>query len=84
MSKANLLSKVATLPKATENKPGLSPDERLERIAMAAYYKAERRNFEPGYEQQDWFEAEQEVDAAFNDYPSESPGIAESIQAEAA
>jgi len=27
-------------------------------IAEAAYYRAERRNFEPGHELEDWLEAE--------------------------
>ena len=36
--------------------------ERHRRISEAAYYRAERRKFEPGQEQQDWFEAEQEID----------------------
>ncbi len=31
-------------------------------IAIAAYYRAERRHFVPGYEQQDWLDAEAEVD----------------------
>ena len=30
------------------------------RIAELAYYKAESRNFEPGYELDDWLEAEQD------------------------
>ena len=30
-------------------------------IAEAAYYKAEKRNFEPGLENQDWQEAENEI-----------------------
>jgi hypothetical protein len=32
-------------------------------IAEAAYFKAERRGFEPGQDWQDWFEAEREFDA---------------------
>lgn len=32
-----------------------------ERIAELAYYKAECRGFEPGYELQDWLEAEKEI-----------------------
>ena len=32
-------------------------------IAEAAYYKAERRGFEPGYEMTDWLEAERELEA---------------------
>jgi hypothetical protein len=34
------------------------------RIAIAAYERAERRGFEPGYDLEDWFAAEREVDAA--------------------
>ncbi len=30
-------------------------------IAEAAYYRAEKRGFEPGYEVSDWVEAEQEI-----------------------
>lgn len=32
-----------------------------ERISERAYYKAESRGFAPGYELQDWLEAEQEL-----------------------
>lgn len=32
-------------------------------IAEAAYFRAEQRNFAPGYEQHDWLEAEREIDA---------------------
>lgn len=32
-------------------------------IAVAAYYRAEKRGFEPGHEWLDWLEAEQEVAA---------------------
>lgn len=31
------------------------------KIAVAAYYKAEARGFEPGKEMQDWLEAESEL-----------------------
>ena len=30
-------------------------------IAQCAYFKAEARGFEVGYDQQDWLEAEEEV-----------------------
>jgi hypothetical protein len=30
-------------------------------VAVAAYYKAERRGFIPGYEENDWVEAEREL-----------------------
>ncbi len=40
----------------------VGPEERLGMIAKAAYYRAERRNFEPGHEVEDWVAAEAEVD----------------------
>jgi phage terminase Nu1 subunit (DNA packaging protein) len=39
-----------------------TPRERDQMIAVAAYYRAQRRNFEPGHELEDWLEAEAEVD----------------------
>ena len=35
--------------------------ERRDRIATAAYFRAERRGFEPGHELEDWLDAECEV-----------------------
>ena len=35
---------------------------RHERVAVAAYYNAERRGFKAGGEQDDWLEAEKEID----------------------
>lgn len=37
-------------------------EQRHHRISEAAYYRAERRGFTPGSDQEDWFEAEREVD----------------------
>ena len=37
-------------------------EERHRRISDAAYYRAQRRGFEPGREWDDWFEAEREID----------------------
>ena len=42
---------------------GITPDERSQMIAEAAYYRAERRGFNPGGQVKDWLEAELEVDA---------------------
>ena len=39
------------------------PEDRLEMIAEAAYYRAEKRGFEPGHEVEDWLAAETAVDA---------------------
>ena len=36
-------------------------DEFRESVAKNAYYRAEKRGFEDGYELEDWLEAEQEV-----------------------
>jgi hypothetical protein len=40
----------------------ISPEERWKMIAVAAYHKAEKRDFAPGNELQDWTEAEKEID----------------------
>jgi len=32
-----------------------------EMVSQAAYYKAEQRGFIPGYEEEDWLEAENEI-----------------------
>ena len=39
----------------------LTDEQRRELIAVAAYYLAERRNFEPGHETEDWLTAELQV-----------------------
>ena len=43
--------------------------DRLQRIAEAAYRRAQQRNFAPGHDLEDWFEAEKEVDAALRNRP---------------
>ncbi len=40
----------------------VSAEERYKMIQEAAYYKAESRGFEPGWEQQDWADSEREID----------------------
>jgi hypothetical protein len=40
----------------------VDPKERYHRIAELAYLRSEHRGFLPGYEIQDWLEAETEVD----------------------
>jgi hypothetical protein len=42
--------------------PKPPPEVRQALIAKAAYYRAERREFEPGHEVEDWLAAEAEVD----------------------
>ena len=41
----------------------LTPEERSQMIAEAAYYRAEQRGFYPEGHDQDWFEAEMIVDS---------------------
>jgi hypothetical protein len=41
----------------------IDPEWRQTLIAQAAYYRSERRGFEPGHEQEDWLAAEQAIDA---------------------
>ena len=48
-----------TTPKAVP----ISPEKRLEMIATAAYYIAERHGFTPGREASDWQMAERQINA---------------------
>jgi hypothetical protein len=41
----------------------LSDSERYAQISLCAYFRAERRGFEPGHMWDDWLAAEQEVGA---------------------
>ena len=36
-------------------------DGQQQKIALAAYYKAEKRGFAPGHELNDWLEAEHDI-----------------------
>jgi hypothetical protein len=44
----------------------LAGEDRLQLIAEAAYFRAERRGFQPGKELEDWLAAEIEIDALLN------------------
>jgi hypothetical protein len=51
----------------TASQQGPVPDDeakRRERIAVAAYYHAERRGFREGGEREDWLAAERQIDQA--------------------
>jgi hypothetical protein len=41
---------------------GVSAQDRQRMIADAAYYRAQARGFEPGYELEDWLQAEADID----------------------
>lgn len=45
------------------NGHSITAEERYNKIAQAAYYRAEQRGYEPGHEVEDWLAAEAEVDA---------------------
>ena len=44
-----------------ETEHASNEEDKLSRIAVSAYYKAEARGYEPGHEIQDWLEAEAEI-----------------------
>ena len=46
-----------------EDSRPIPPAERDRMIAEAAYYRAQKRNFEAGYEVEDWLAAGQEIEA---------------------
>lgn len=47
----------------TRDSTFIEPDARRAMIAETAYYRAEKRGFDPGHEIADWLEAEAIVDA---------------------
>jgi hypothetical protein len=46
---------------ATEQSTEIHRNRHRQSVAEAAYYKAENRGFTPGFDWQDWVEAEMEV-----------------------
>jgi len=44
-----------------KSKSELNEEDRNVRVAVSAYYKAQAREFEPGYELTDWLAAEAEA-----------------------
>ena len=61
-------STAKSCPKASPckcSKKGLSPEERQRLIGELAFKKAQARNFQNGSPEQDWYEAEREIDAQY-------------------
>ena len=58
--------KVAATPKHTKVAnavhEAVTPEQRYKMISTMAYFRAEQRGFEPGWETHDWLESEREVD----------------------
>lgn len=50
-----------------------SATEREEMVRTAAYYRAQRRGFAPGYEWEDWLAAEAEVSMLAGPQPAPKP-----------
>ena len=85
MAQANRGRNVQPAPPDAPTPPAGEPDtassdaeQRHHRISEAAYYRAQRRGFTPGAEEEDWFEAEKEIDGGMptgkrpeeNDFPT--------------
>jgi hypothetical protein len=51
----------AAAPAMVKKPAAPSQEERQRWIATAAYHRAEKRGFAPGYEVQDWLDAEKEI-----------------------
>ena len=57
------LQQVQPEPQPTSAPPAIAQAELERMIAEAAYYRAEKRGFAPGFEAGDWTEAEAEIKA---------------------
>jgi Protein of unknown function (DUF2934) len=66
---APVVSGLSTQPqRATRTLAGIDPSSSREAlIATAAYYRAQKRGFQPGHEVEDWLAAEREIDGTGTD-----------------
>ena len=51
---------IGTEPELASEGSEIAGEDQINSIAVAAYYKAEARGYEPGHEMQDWLDAEAE------------------------
>jgi hypothetical protein len=80
-ARAKAPAKTSATVKATKPKPAVRTDvetsltesDRLRMIELAAYFRAERRGFLPGFEVEDWFAAEAEIAAQIPAVPAAKP-----------
>ena len=56
----NTSSRKKAVPLEAEVDNGQNSEDRISRIAVSAYYKAQARGFQPGHELDDWLAAEAE------------------------
>lgn len=62
--------KTSAATPAPDTQVSALPNEEMRRqIAEAAYYRAKQRGFAPGYELEDWVQAESEVRSRLNNTP---------------
>lgn len=59
-----------------KSKLSVSAERRHAMIAEAAYFLAQRRGFTPGYELEDWLEAEKQVARQLEELPPAEDGSA--------
>ena len=57
----------------TDVETSLTESDRIRMIELAAFYRAERRGFMPGFEVEDWFAAEGEIAAQIPAAPAAKP-----------
>lgn len=62
VAKKTVRKKTTGSARATARPSQFSQRDRYEMIAKMAYFRAEKRGFEPGWEQQDWLESEKLID----------------------
>lgn len=63
MTKRNPAGETQATGSGVQTTQPATPTRHDEMIAVAAYYLAERRAFEPGHDLDDWLEAEKQIDA---------------------
>ncbi len=56
--------------KSVPSAPPVSAEERARMVALAAYFRSQKRGFDPGRDLDDWLEAEAEVDATLGLRPA--------------
>jgi hypothetical protein len=67
MQQTQALATAPAYPHLSPHCRRITPDQRHDLIAEAAYYLAERRGFSGGSEAEDWLEAEKQISAKFLD-----------------
>jgi hypothetical protein len=64
----------AGLAAAVSDAAEITLEERHHLVSEAAYYRSERRSFVPGYELDDWLNAETEIETMLSKSCADNPG----------